>query len=245
MSEFSDQTAVVTGAAQGLGLAIAQLLYARGARVCLLDNNDEKLQQSVTSFDDPERVCAFFTDVTDEKSLCAARDKLTSHWEAPQVLVNNAGTYPHASVVDMKMADWDHVFDVNAKSMLLSTRTFMQAMVERRYGRIVSIVSVDAYVPKPTTPHYAAAKAAVASLTKTFAKELAPAQVLVNGVSPGAIATERAKGESWLKERVKEIPVGRAAEPADIAEVVAFLASSRNRFVVGETVIASGGMVMI
>ena len=93
-------------------------------------------------------------------------------------------------------------------------------------------------------PHYAAAKAAVVSLTKSLAEELAPHQVLVNAVSPGGIATEAAKGQSWLAESIPKVPVRRAAEPEDIAEVVAFLASPRNRFVVGETVIASGGALM-
>ena len=118
-------------------------------------------------------------------------------------------------------------------------------MIEAGYGRIVSIVTNDIYIAKPTLPHYAASKAAVASLIKTFAVELAPHQVLCNGVSPGAVATERAKSQSWLAERIPHIPVRRAAEPEDLAEVVLFLASPRNRFIVGETVIANGGFTMV
>ena len=100
-------------------------------------------------------------------------------------------------------------------------------------------------MPKPTLAHYAAAKAGVVSLTKSLAAELAPHQVLVNGVSPGAIATETAKSQDWLPKRIPMIPVARAAEPEDISEVILFLASKRNRFIVGETVVANGGMLMI
>ena len=94
-------------------------------------------------------------------------------------------------------------------------------------------------------PHYAASKAAVLSLVKTFAQELGPHGIMVNGVSPGPIATERAKSEGWLAKHIPHIPLGRAGEPEDIAEVVAFLASPANRFVTGETVIASGGITMV
>jgi 3-oxoacyl-[acyl-carrier protein] reductase len=121
----------------------------------------------------------------------------------------------------------------------------MDLMVARRYGRIVNIASTDAYRPKVKLPHYAAAKAAVVSLTKSMAEELAPHNVLVNAVSPGAIATETAKSQGWLAERIPQIPVRRAAEPEDIAEVALFLASPRNRFVVGETIVANGGMLMV
>lgn len=245
MGEFSGRIAVITGGAQGLGLAIARLLYERGASVALLDVDRERLNSSKEFFSDPDRLLTVVTDVTDELSLQQARDEISTNWGPANVLINNAGIYPHARLSEMSVDEWDHVFNVNAKSMWLATRTFMAGMVAQQYGRIVSIVTVDAYIAKPTTAHYAASKASLLSLTKTYAIELAPSQVLVNGVSPGAIATERAKSQSWLKERIKEIPVGRAAEPEDIAEVVAFLASDRNRFVTGEVVVASGGTVML
>ncbi len=243
--EFAGQVAVVTGAAQGLGFVIARLLFERGAAVCLLDIDEARLGQAAAQLGDPARVLPLVTDVVAEPAILAARDAIVARFGRVDVLVNNTGTYPPGNVRDLTVADWDHVFDVNAKSMFLTTRSFMGTMAARRSGRIVCIVTTDATKAKPTTPHYAAAKAAVANLIKTFAVELGPDQVLVNGVSPGAIATERAKREPWLKERIKEIPLGRPAEPEDIAEVVLFLASPRNRFVTGETVIASGGATMV
>ena len=245
MTELTDQVAVVTGAANGIGFAIAKLLAERGAKTCLLDIDSEAVAASAKSLGDESRVLGLTCDVTDEQSLHRARDAITTQFSRVDILVNNAGIYPHATFREIEVADWDHVFDVNTKSMFLTTRTFCDIMAAQEYGRIVSIVTVDAYIAKPSMPHYAASKAAVANLVKTFALELAPSQVLVNGVSPGAVATERAKSQSWLKERIKDIPLGRAAEPEDIAEVVLFLASPRNRFITGETVIACGGAMMI
>ncbi|MBS34476.1 MAG: oxidoreductase [Thiotrichales bacterium] len=245
MNDFDDQLAVVTGAAQGLGLAITMLLLERGARVAMLDLDEARLRDSAQALDAGDRVMWHCVDVTDEAAVIAAKDRIEQTSGVADLLVNNAGIYPHATLDEISVADWDHVFDVNVKSAFLMTRAFTDAMKPRGYGRVVNIVTVDAYKAKPTTPHYAASKAALGNLLKTFALELAPHGVLVNGVSPGAIATERAKSQSWLPLRIKEIPIGRAAEPEDIAEVVLFLGSKRNRFIVGETVIASGGAVML
>jgi 3-oxoacyl-[acyl-carrier protein] reductase len=245
MAEFNDQVAVVTGAAQGLGFAITRLLVERGARVAMLDVDSNALASSAESLGGSNHALAISTDVTNEAAIQEACKKVHSEFGKVDILVNNAGIYPHATLSEISIADWDKVFDVNVKSAFLAMRTFMDSMIEQKYGRMVSIVTVDSYIAKPTMPHYAASKAALGNLIKTFAHELAPHGILVNGVSPGAIATERAKSQSWLAKRIKQIPVGHAAEPEDIAEVVLFLASGRNRFIAGETVVASGGAVMI
>ena len=243
--EFEGQVAVVTGGAQGLGYAIARLLGDRGAAVCILDMDKARLDRAANELGQSNRtVRGYECDVTKEPAILKARDAILKEFGRADVLVNNAGIYPHATLREITVEAWDRMFDVNTKSMFLVTRAFMDSMIAKRYGRVVTIVTEDAYIPKPTIPHYAASKAALLSLIKTFAVELAPHQVLVNGVSPGAIATERAKSQSWLPRIIPQIPVGRAAEPEDMAEVVLFLASKRNRFVVGETIIASGGHLM-
>lgn len=246
MKEFQDQVAVVTGAAQGLGAAVAGLLGQQGAIVYLADLNAEAARaQAERLREKGTRAYGWGVDAADEDALAALREELIAKTGGRlDILVNNAGGWRYGRAHEISLSDWDWTFRTNVTGPFLTTRALMPLMVERKYGRIVNVASTDAYRGKPALPHYAAAKAAVVSLTRSLAEELAPHQVLVNGVSPGPIATETAKQQSWLAERIKSIPIGRAAEPEDIAEVILFLASPRNRFVVGETVIANGGLLM-
>ncbi|MDH3690459.1 MAG: SDR family oxidoreductase [Gammaproteobacteria bacterium] len=244
--EFADQVAVVTGGANGLGLSICELLISRGAKACIMDIDKPSLDSEVDRLNQGEGTArGYVMDVTDPVSIEQARDAILDEFGRVDVLVNNSGIYPHVTIDELTTDAWDKVFDINAKGVFLVTRAFKNAMIKQRSGRIVTIVSEDAFIPKPTIIHYAASKATLLSLVKTFAVEFAPHQVLCNGVAPGPIATERAKGQSWLVEQTKQIPIGRPAEPTDIAEVVLFLASPRNRVITGETVIANGGHYMI
>ena len=244
---FDGQVAVVTGAARGLGRALATLLVERGARVFMVDRDGGTLEPAAAALVERGfKASAVIADAASEVDLRGLRRRIETEAEGRlDVLLNNAGGWRYGSLAEITVADWDWTFDVNLKTVFLATRTLMDLMVARRYGRIVNIASTDAYRPKVKLPHYAAAKAGVISLTKSMAEELAPQGVIVNAVSPGAIATETAKSQGWLAERIPQIPVRRAAEPEDIAEVALFLASSQNRFVVGETVVANGGMLMV
>lgn len=246
MKEFQDQVAVVTGAAQGLGFAVARILAERGASVYLVDLQKDAVERAAgglaeAGFD----AVASHTDVADEAQLAVLREAIAARHGRVDVLINNAGGWRYETIREITAANWEWTFRVNLLSVLLASRAFMEMMIAQRYGRIVNVASADAYRAKPTLPAYAAAKAGVLSLTKTFALELAPHQVLVNAVSPGAMATETAKSQSWLGKAIATIPLERAAEPADMAEVIAFLASRRNRFTTGEGVIASGGALMV
>lgn len=243
---FAGQLAVITGGAKGLGFATAELLAMRGARVVILDRNAEALSAAVARLTAAGCIVSGVEiDVGQEKRVVEVAEALHEREGPPQILVNNAGYFPFTNIMSVSEAEWEDVFAVNTKSVFLCTRAFGRQMTAAGYGRIVCVGSAGAYGPNPTLPHYAAAKAAVLSMVRTFAMEFAPHEVLVNGVSPGNIATEDSKDAQWLVERVPRIPLRRAALPSDIAEIIAFLASRRNRYIVGETIIASGGYVMV
>ena len=245
-SEFEGRVGVVTGAAGGLGKVVAALLLERGARVFLVDIDGPRLERTAVELQASGFLAhAAVADVANEDEVIELRQRIEAEANgALDFLVNNAGGWRYGRAGEISMTDWEWTFRTKVTGTFLMSRVLMGLMVARSYGRIVNVASADAYRPKPALPHYAAAKAAVVSLTKSLAEELASAQVLVNGVSPGAILTETAKAQGWIEERVKSIPLGRAAEPEDIAEVIAFLASSRNRFMVGETVMVNGGLLM-
>ena len=246
-AEFADQVVVVTGAAQGLGLATARKFAGAGATVFMTDLQETKLEAAAATLANAgAKVHVVAVDGADPIALKGLRSAIERKTGGRlDVLVNNAGGWRYATAGEVTPADWSWTFRVNVDTVFFTTQALMGLMIARKYGRIVNVASSDAYRPKVKLPHYAAAKAAVVSLTKSLAEELAPHEVLVNGVSPGAMLTETARGQSWLPERIKQIPVHRAAEPDEIADLILFLASPRNRFMVGETVVANGGLLMV
>jgi 3-oxoacyl-[acyl-carrier protein] reductase len=246
MTDFAHQVALVTGAAQGLGRSVATLLAQRGAAVHLTDLNGPGVEAVAAALRAQGlQATAHGCDMADEPAVLAVRDRIAAaHDGRLDILINNAGGWRYETIREVTTENWDWTIRVNLLSAFVTSRTCMDLMIARGYGRIVNVSSTDAYRPKPTLPVYAAIKAALVSLTRTFAEELAPHQVLVNAVAPGAMATETAKSQSWLAERIKTIPVRRAAEPEEMAEVILFLASEANRYIVGECVIANGGSLM-
>lgn len=247
MTNFAHQVALVTGAAPGLGRSIATLLAQRGAAVHLTDLNGPGVEAVAAALRAKGlQATAHGCDMADEFAVLVLRDRIAAaHDGRLDVLINNAGGWRYETIREVTVENWDWTIRVNLLSAFVTSRACMDLMIARGYGRIVNVSSTDAYRPKPTLPVYAAIKAALVSLTRTFAEELAPHQVLVNAVAPGAMATETAKSQSWLAERIRTNPIGRAAEPEDVAEVILFLASEANRYVVGECVIANGGALMV
>jgi 3-oxoacyl-[acyl-carrier protein] reductase len=245
--EFAGQVVAVTGAAQGLGLSIARKFARQGAVVFITDVQAAKLEAAAADLArEGASIHAVVVDGADPAALIRLRSEIeTKAGGRLDALVNNAGGWRYGKAAEITQADWQWTFRVNVETTFFTTQALMGLMIARRYGRIVNVASSDAYRPKTKLPHYAAAKAAVVSLTKSLAEELAPHEVLVNGVSPGAMLTETARSQDWLPERIKQIPVGRAAEPEEIADLILFLASPQNRFMAGETVVANGGLLMV
>jgi 3-oxoacyl-[acyl-carrier protein] reductase len=243
--EMTGQVVLVTGGAKGLGLAIAELFAARGATLGLVDIDEAGLAEAVSRLGGPSRAQAVTGDIRRQAGAHAAFEETARRLGRVDVLVNNAGVYPRKPILEIDDETWDHVFDTNLRSMFHMTVAAARHMRPRKVGRIVSIASIDAYIPYAKNAHYAASKAGVISLTKSFAQELAPDGILVNAVSPGPIDTPNLRRLGIYEDLARSTPLGRVAAPADIAEVVCFLAGARNRYMTGETVIASGGILMV
>jgi len=217
-------------------------LAKAGAGVAVLDINAAGAEAVV---DDIRRAdgnaISIIGDITTRdaaQALFAKAVKALGHIDG---LVNNAGIYPRRPILEITDDDWNASLGLNVRGLYHMMVAAVAHMRERKQGRIVNVASIDAFKAHPKNAHYAAGKAAVVSLTRSFGLEVAPLGILVNGVAPGPIATEAAKRAGFLPSLAAETPIGYAAEPEDIAEVILFLVSSRNRYMVGETVVASGG----
>ena len=239
------RTALVTGAGAGIGKSCAALLGRRGARIALIDRDaaamartaDELAGQGIT-------VAATVTGVIGRREDChAAFAAAAREAGAIDILVNNAGIYLRTPMEEIDDEEWDRIFDVNVRGLYHMSIAAVRHMRGRGWGRIVNIASVDGIVPFPGMAHYAASKAAVISLTKTFGLAYVSEGILVNAVAPGAIDTEPMRiGNHIARLAETIIPMGRGGEPEEMAEAVAFLASDAASYFVGETVVASGGL---
>jgi NAD(P)-dependent dehydrogenase (short-subunit alcohol dehydrogenase family) len=233
---------VVTGGAGGLGREVALSLAAAGASIAIVDLNEAGANAVVREITVAGgRAIAVCGDLTKRDSAHALFQRAGASFGRINGLINCAGVYPRRPILEISDEDWDFSFSVNVRGLYHMSVAAVEHMREKGGGRIVNVASIDAFKAHPKNAHYAAMKAAVVSLTKSLGEAAAPYGVLINGVAPGAIATEKAKASGFLKEVIAETPIGFAAEPRDIADVIQFLVSEQNRFMVGETVVVSGG----
>ena len=233
---------VVTGGANGLGKALAERLVQRGAGVAIIDADIEGGQRVAAALRAAGgNAVAIAGDISRRASAHDMFRQAVDALGRIDGLANVAGVYPRRPLLEITDEDWDFSFGVNVRGLYHMSTAAIEHMRPHGWGRIVNISSIDAFIGHPKNAHYAAMKAAVVSLTKTFGKAFAGDGILVNGVAPGPIATEKAKAAGFLSESDNVTPIGHAAEPEDIADVIIFLLSEQNRYIVGQTVIANGG----
>ena len=247
MINLEDKVAVVTGAARGLGQAIAIKLAESGANIALCDLNDEWLNESKSLIKEINvNVKCYKMDVSDIDSVNNGVMTIENDFGKIDILVNNAGITKDGLLMRMSEDEWDTVLNVNLKGVFLCTKAVMRGMAKKRSGVIVNIASVIGLMGNAGQANYAASKGGVISFTKTVAKELASRNVRCNAVAPGFIRTAMTDAlDNDVQEKMKElIPLSRFGEPEDIANVVLFLASDSSSYVTGQVLSTCGGMVM-
>ena len=242
------KVAIVTGAGQGLGAAMAVRLAADGFNVVIAEYNEIQaagIADQITS--QGNSALAHKTDVSDEASVQALVAFTIRHFGRIDALVNNAGIYPKAPIVKMAKAEWNRVLAVNLKGAFLCCKHTLPSMLARQSGRIVNVASGHAFRGGAEFSHYSASKAGIVALTKSLALEVAPYGILVNTLAPGVSDTSMPRihtSEADVQSKATKIPMGRMAKPEEIAEVVAYLLSDRNTFMTGQVVACNGGQVM-
>lgn len=247
MFELNDKVAMVTGAARGLGQAIAVKLAEAGADIVLCDLNAEWLEETAGKVKAIGRkVECYSVNVADGDSVAAGVKQITKDFGKIDILVNNAGITKDGLIMRMSEDDWDAVLNVNLKGVFLCTKAAMRGMMKQRSGTIVNIASVIGLMGNAGQANYAASKGGVISFSKTVAKELASRNVRCNAVAPGFIRTAMTDAlDEDVQGKMKElIPLSRFGEPEDVANVVLFLASDASAYVTGQVLSTCGGMVM-
>lgn len=236
MKRLENKTAIVTGAAQGIGLAIAKRLSESGARLALLDIDGAQLKKCGVKGD------CYEIDITQSSQVQSTIKKIISSFGAIDILVNNAGIIRDNFAAKISEEDWDRVLDVNLKGAFLMCQAVFASMKEKQSGKIINISS-RSWLGNIGQANYSASKAGLVGLTRTLALEFARYQINVNAVAPGLIDTPMTQGmkKEALERLLKMQPTGKMGSPEDIAAAVEFLASDDAKFITGQVLHIDGG----
>ena len=247
MRELAEHNAVVTGAASGIGRAIAARLADVGAQVLIADLDGARAEQAADTLrQSGGRVAAIATDVSDPADV-EAMFAMAERSGLVTLLVNNAGHVHQSPFEALEIAEFDRMIAVHLRGNFLCARRALPAMLAAGDGVIINIASQLGQIGGVQLAHYAAAKAGIIGMTKSLAREVSGRGVRVNAVAPGPIDTELVQNLSpeWRRAKLAELPLGRFGTPEDVAETVAFLASPAARIYVGQTLGPNSGDVML
>ncbi|CAJ1506835.1 SDR family NAD(P)-dependent oxidoreductase [[Mycobacterium] holstebronense] len=238
MNDLAGQTALVTGGTAGIGLESARLLARHGAEVIITGRSEQRGAAAVAELGGGVRFVA-----ADLSDLDSVRSLVRQCGDGVDIVVNNAASFPGALTVEQDVASFESTFDTNVRGAYFLVAALAPGMLRRGRGSIVNVTSMVAFKGVPGASSYSASKAALESLTRTWAAEFGPHGVRVNSVAPGPTATDGVVAE-WgdvNDELGRALPLGRTAHATEIAEAVLFLASSRSSFITGSTLHADGG----
>ena len=246
--QLTDKVALVTGASRGIGRAIALLMANQGADVVVNYSGSEGAAQETVDaiLAMGRKAIKIKANVGNAEEVAAMVDEAHTTFGRIDILVNNAGITRDGLLMRMKDSDWDDVININLKGVYLMTKAVSKIMMKQRSGKIVNMTSVVGVTGNAGQANYSASKAGVIGFTKTCAKELASRGITVNAIAPGFIHTDMT---NVLPDKVKDamvhtIPLGRMAEPDEVAAVAAFLVSDMSSYITGQVINVDGGMVM-
>ena len=244
---LAGKTALVTGAAQGIGRDIALALAADGADVAICDVNLEAAQKTASDIEAKGRKSlAVMANVASADDVTAMVDQTVQKLGRLDILVNNAGITRDGLILRMKDEDWDLVLSINLKGAFLCTKSALKYMTKQRTGTIINIASIVGAMGNAGQVNYVASKAGLIGMTKTIAREYANRNITANAVAPGFIDTAmtQALSETVRQELAKQIPLGRLGSSEDVANAVRFLASPAASYITGQVIHVNGGMYM-
>jgi 3-oxoacyl-[acyl-carrier protein] reductase len=247
MCTLEGKTALVTGAARGIGRAVAEHLAGKGADLAICDLKEEWLADTAEAIRAKGRkVECLAADVSKSEDVGRTVDKVVEVMGGIDILVNNAGITKDGLMVRMSEEDWDAVISVNLRGTFLFTKAAARPMMKKRSGAIINIASIIGLIGNAGQCNYAASKAGVIALTKSAAKELAGRGVRVNAIAPGFIESKMTEilSEDVQNSMLAVIPMKRFGKPEDIAKAVGFLAGEGSSYITGQVLTVSGGMVM-
>ena len=244
MKKLDGRTAIVTGAAQGIGFAISSALNREGCRVALLDINEQKVQESAAKLD---ACIGISCDVSSPESIERAAALCVEKYNGVDIVVNNAGILPSASIEQMTEEQWDKTMQINLKSVFFMVQKTLPYLRQSSCARIINTSSLAGRMGGfETCLAYSASKGGINALTMGFARQLAPDGITVNAVCPGTTETPITKAFSpeAMQRLLTRIPLGRLGKPEDMANAVVFLASDDAAFITGHMLDVNGGMYM-
>lgn len=245
--KLSGKVCVVTGAGSGIGASVAQLLVAQGAHVAMLDRDAEALHQIADTLrQQGGDVLPVTCDTSQPDDVTQAAQKVLSHWQRCDVLVNNAGLLRAGALSEVSLQDWQHVLNVNLTGYLLCSRAFVEPMKTTGRGSIVNIASISGLFPQSGSGAYSASKAGVLQMSRQMGVEWGPLGIRSNAICPGMIRTALSakfyEVPGFEAKRAAVTASRRVGEPHDIANVVLFLASERSDYMNGAELVVDGGM---
>lgn len=243
--DFREQVAVVTGGARGIGKAIAVALARKGVNLVIADISLEQAKDTSAELEKlGVKTMPVKLDVSKSDEVIKIFEDISKEFGKINILINNAGITRDGLIMRMKEEDWDTVININLKSVFLCSKEAIKVMAKQRYGRIINIASVVAFMGNPGQANYSASKAGIVGLTKTTAKEYASRGITANAVAPGFITTAMtdALPENVKDEMKRAIPLGRFGTPEDVANAVVFLASPEAGYITGQVIHVNGGM---